>query len=90
MAKKQAQEPTFEELYTELEATIEKLEAGNLSLDDALALYERGMALAKLCNTQLDGAELRIQELAPSSTDLEIDEEESASLADDDEEQLPF
>jgi len=60
------QEPTFEELFQELEATVEKLEAGNLPLDEALALYERGMELAKKCSAQLDRAELRLKELTPS------------------------
>lgn len=72
------QTPSFEQLYTELETTIERLEAGNLTLDEALALYERGMELAKQCNAMLDSAELRIQELAPApsanedETDLEL------------------
>ncbi len=73
MAKKN-QEISFEQLYTELEATIEKLEGGNLSLDDALALYERGMELAKQCGGMLDRAELRIKELAPSASAFETDD----------------
>jgi exodeoxyribonuclease VII small subunit len=71
---KKSQETSFEQLYTELEATIDKLEAGNLSLDEALALYERGIDLAKQCSAMLDRAELKIQELAPNSDDLEQDE----------------
>lgn len=59
------QDPSFEQLFQELEATVHKLEAGNLALDESLALYERGMQLAKQCNDQLDRAELRIQELGP-------------------------
>jgi exodeoxyribonuclease VII small subunit len=75
-------EPSFEELYTELEATIEKLEAGNLSLDEALSLYERGMLLAKQCNAQLDNAELRIRELAPSSG-LDFEQAEDSEESED-------
>ncbi len=67
------QSPSFEQLYTELETTVETLEAGNLTLDEAMRLYERGMELAKQCNTMLDAAELRIQELAPVSSGLETD-----------------
>jgi len=79
---KREKDPSFEELYSELEATIEKLEAGNLSLDEALALYERGMELAKRCNIMLDNAELRIQELAPElDEDDEMDDE--SNLLDD-------
>lgn len=59
------QDPSFEQLFQDLEATVQKLEAGDLALDESLALYERGMLLAKQCNDQLDAAELRIQELGP-------------------------
>lgn len=71
-------EPSFEELFDELETTIEKLEAGSLTLDESLSLYERGMALAKQCGTQLDRAELRLTELAPelpAEADLDFGED---------------
>jgi exodeoxyribonuclease VII small subunit len=54
---------TFENLYRRLEETVAKLEAGGLSLDDALALYEEGMNLAKRCQEILDGAELKVTRL---------------------------
>ncbi len=82
---KKTQDPSFEQLYSELEATIEKLEEGNLPLDDALALYERGTALAKQCSAMLDRAELRIQELAPNATSF-ADENGELQMLDDDEE----
>lgn len=65
---------TFEQAYRELEETVQKLEAGNLPLEEALALYQRGMALAHACNRQLDNAELRIKTLAPSGELLDFDE----------------
>lgn len=65
---------TFEQAYHELEETVQKLEAGNLPLEEALALYQRGMALAQACNRQLDNAELRIKTLAPSGELLDFDE----------------
>ncbi len=83
MPKKEPKGPSFEDLYTELETTIEKLEAGNLSLDEALALYERGMELAKRCNVMLDGAELRIKELAPTLDDAEEMDEETELFDED-------
>lgn len=67
-------EPSFEELFQELEAAVDRLEAGNLPLDQALALYERGMELAKKCSAQLDRAELRIKELAPTFGETGQDE----------------
>jgi exodeoxyribonuclease VII small subunit len=65
---------SFEQAYTELEATVQKLEAGNLPLEEALSLYQRGMALATYCNLQLDKAELRIKTLAPSGELVDFDE----------------
>jgi exodeoxyribonuclease VII small subunit len=55
---------SFEEALAELEATVQKLEAGNLPLAEAIALYERGMALARCCGERLDGAELQIEQLS--------------------------
>jgi len=56
-------QPTFEELYRKLEETVQKLETGDLSLAESLALFERSTALAEQCNTLLDQAELRVKEL---------------------------
>lgn len=66
---------SFELAYRELEETVQKLEAGNLPLEEALALYQRGMALAQYCNRQLDSAELRIKMLTPSGELVDFDEE---------------
>lgn len=56
---------TFEEAFQELEATVQRLEAGDLPIDEMVALFERGMRLAQLCNARLDAAELRVGQLAP-------------------------
>jgi exodeoxyribonuclease VII small subunit len=66
---------TFEQAYHELEETVQRLEAGNLPLEEAIELYQRGMALAQYCNQQLDSAELRIKTLAPSGELVDFDEE---------------
>lgn len=57
-------EKSFEDLYRELEETVRKLESGDLPLADALALYELSARLAEQCNALLDGAELRVRQLA--------------------------
>ncbi len=79
------QDPSFEKLFEELEATVQKLEAGDLTLDESLSLYERGMQLAKQCGEQLDHAELHVQELASGlrealegSEEYAADEEEES------------
>jgi exodeoxyribonuclease VII small subunit len=66
---------SFEHLFRELEATVGKLEAGDLSLDESLALFQRGMELSKKCGELLDHAELRIKELVPQANG-EVDVEE--------------
>lgn len=58
--------PTFEEAYAELRETVEALEGGNLSLEDATKLFEKGMQLAKQCNEQLSKAELQVTRLQRS------------------------
>lgn len=62
-------ELTFEDAFAELEATVHKLEEGNLPLAEALALYERGVELARLCSRQLEAAELRVEQLSLSASD---------------------
>lgn len=54
---------TFEELYRELDTTVRRLEAGELTLDESLALFEHATILAEKCNTLLDSAELRVRQL---------------------------
>lgn len=80
---------SFEAAFAELEATVHQLETGNLPLADALALYERGVQLARLCAAQLDAAELRVQQLmvvADDEDEVDTDEDEM----DEDDEEEPF
>ena len=58
--------PSFEQLYRQLEETVEKLERGGLSLEESITLYEQGMELAKRCQAILDQAEQRITKLRES------------------------
>ena len=88
-------EMSFEAAFAELEATVHQLETGNLPLADALALYERGVQLARLCSTQLDAAELRVQQLTLVADDEvddgdETDEAETDEDEVDDDEEEPF
>ena len=61
-----AQEPTFEQALQELEDVIARLEAGGQTLDETMALFERGQKLVARCSTALDQAELRLQQLKPA------------------------
>lgn len=57
-------ELTFEQAQTELEKIVERLEQGQASLDEALALWERGEELYRLCAAKLDEAEERVAKLS--------------------------
>jgi exodeoxyribonuclease VII small subunit len=57
-------EPTFEEAQRELEQIVERLERGDVGLDELAKLWERGEELYKLCARQLSSAQGRIEELA--------------------------
>jgi exodeoxyribonuclease VII small subunit len=56
-------QPTFEEAQRELEKIVAQLEGGRASLEDALALWERGDELYRYCLERLDSAEGKIEEL---------------------------
>ncbi len=73
------QEPSFEEAFHELEAVVQQLERGDLPLEEALALYEQGMGLARRCSEALDAAELRVQQVAV------VDDQQQLGLFFDDE-----
>ena len=54
-------EKTFESSLSELEQIVERLESGELSLDDSLELFEKGVKLARECRSRLQEAERRIE-----------------------------
>ena len=55
-------EASYEEAREELIEVVRTLEAGGTTLEESLALWERGEALAKLCQEWLDGARKRLDE----------------------------
>ena len=60
--------PSFENALEELESIVERMEDGELSLEESLTLFERGMDLTRRCQKALDDAEQRIQTLADSES----------------------
>lgn len=59
--EKKAKKLTFEEALQELESITSKLESGELSLDESIHFYERGVELAKFCRQKLEEAERKIE-----------------------------
>jgi exodeoxyribonuclease VII small subunit len=71
----------FEQKLTALESVVEKLERGDLSLDESVRLFEEGVKLSDACKKELESAEGRIQVLVERGnrmvpTDLDVEEEE--------------
>ena len=58
-----ARSMTFEQALTRLDETVRALEAGDLPLDEATRLYERGMRLSRICGEKLADAELKISRI---------------------------
>jgi exodeoxyribonuclease VII small subunit len=60
---KKAEEATFEEALVALEKIVERLEKGELPLEESLKLYEEGIRLSRLCHGKLEEAEGKIEML---------------------------
>lgn len=59
--------PTFEAALAELEKLVAGMESGQLSLEESLAAYKRGMELLKLCQQQLQDAEQQVRVLTEAN-----------------------
>ena len=63
MAKKDPQGKAFDSALEELESVVEQLESGELSLEDSLAAFEKGVGLVKYCNQKLSEVERKVEVL---------------------------
>ncbi len=59
--KKKSEKLTFEEALSQLEKIAERLEEGDLGLDDSITAFEKGVNLVKFCREKLDEAEKKIE-----------------------------
>lgn len=59
------EEMSYEEAIAELQAINERIEQGEIGLEESLAEYRRGVALAKRCNAILDTAEQELKKIKP-------------------------
>ncbi len=81
------QEPSFEQAVAELEELIERIESGQVGLEECLTQYERGMKLIARCQSVLGAAQKRIAELnvnADGSLRSQAGQEDDAGDADGD------
>lgn len=82
MAKKTADTPQdgaadseidFESALAELESLVTQMESGDLSLDQSLKAFERGVSLTRQCQTALKNAELKVQTLTDEGELVDLD-----------------
>ena len=66
---------SFESAMGQLEALVSKMESGDLSLEESLRAFEKGVNLTRFCQDQLQKAELKVQELNSKGEFVEIDQE---------------
>jgi len=76
--------PDFEKSLAELEAIVEKLETGDLPIEESLKSFEKGIALTRDCQGALDAAQARVEILlkrdgAASLERFDADEDDEAS-----------
>ena len=74
MAKKKLENLSFEESLNELDTIVQSLEQGELSLEESMALFERGLNLSQISQVKLQAAEQKVQIL--------LDKNGSAQLTD--------
>ncbi len=72
MAKKKLENFSFEESLTELDTIVQSLEQGELSLEDSMALFERGLNLSKISQTKLQAAEQKVKILLEKNGEQQL------------------
>lgn len=77
-------QPDFEKSLQELEQLVERLESGELPLEEALKTFERGVALTRECQTALKAAQARVDVLVKRGGDFEAQPFDAGADDDDD------
>ena len=63
----------FEQALAELEALVERMETGELTLEESLKAFERGVKLTRRCQAALQAAELKVKALTEGNTLEDLD-----------------
>jgi exodeoxyribonuclease VII small subunit len=85
MEREKLESLSFEDTYARLEQIIQRLEKGDLPLEQSINLYEEGMRLAEQCDRHLNRAELKVTQLLSAAADeLERDDGEDDGMDEED------
>lgn len=69
MSKQKTETASFEEALSELEALVERMESGDLTLEESLAAFEQGISLTRHCQEALQAAEQKVEILTARTPD---------------------
>ncbi len=85
VASPESAEASFEQILARLHDVVERLESGELPLEESLAAFEEGIQLSRLGSTRLDEAERRVEQLLADGTSRPLTEPNpvSADVADE-------
>lgn len=72
MAGKKPESVDFERALDELEKLVERMEQGDLTLEESLKSFERGMELTKQCQSALDQAQQKVDKLLEQDGDIQV------------------
>ncbi len=72
MAKKKLENLTFEESLSELDAIVNNLEQGDLSLEESMTLFERGLSLSQVSQNKLQSAEQKVKILLDKNGEKQL------------------
>jgi exodeoxyribonuclease VII small subunit len=68
-----SEKENFESALKRLEEIVQKLEEGNLSLDDSLKLFEEGIQLSRFCTKKLSEAEKKVEKLIKIGEEFKLE-----------------
>lgn len=74
MSDKKSRVNDFEKSMAELEALVERMESGELTLEESMRQFERGIQLTRACQQQLKQAELKVQQLVQKNGDAKLED----------------
>ncbi|WP_209123094.1 exodeoxyribonuclease VII small subunit [Alkalihalobacillus sp. BA299] len=71
MSEQKKEELSFEEAINELESVVDKLEQGDVPLEEAISMFQQGMNLSKLCHDKLSVVEKQLEQILTEDGTLE-------------------
>jgi exodeoxyribonuclease VII small subunit len=74
MSDKKSRVNEFEKSLAELEALVERMESGELPLEESMKQFERGIQLTRACQQQLKQAELKVQQLVQKNGEARLED----------------